>query len=303
MRIAVPIAAFHPGTTGDYVISALRELGHQAQYIPLSELSVAVKDPAFNLVFCVDSGAPLNFVQLVESGLSLKRVSMWFIDYRHNKKRVERVPNDFENAKCLHDNGGWIFQSQVEDFEDCKAQGLTRSSWLPLAADPAVWSDRPETEKRYALGFVGAVRDPVRKQVLESLLRDPDILFAMPAQKGLWREMGASLLRQSRAGFNVNSFWGEPCAYDVNMRIFETLSCGIPLITNDIPALPNVFGTDCPFIRVYKDSAELLTVVKAALADDDFLATGQLARAWIVDNATYVHRMKEALEVLDLKTQ
>jgi spore maturation protein CgeB len=98
-------------------------------------------------------------------------------------------------------------------------------------------------------------------------------------------------------GFNINTFFGEPYAYDINMRAFETLSCGVPLFTNDTPSLFRVFPPGTSFIRTYADLPDLLPSLLKALKDTAFMNSGAEARRWIVDNATYVHRMREVLKV------
>ncbi len=121
--------------------------------------------------------------------------------------------------------------------------------------------------------------------------------FAGPG--GAQMEAGAKILRQSKIGFNISSFFGDDIAYDVNMRFFETLSCGIPLITNEITGIDTVLNRDVnKFVRTYRSLAECVDVVLQSIHDEQFLATGVLARDYIINNATYIHRVKDALLTL-----
>jgi hypothetical protein len=79
------------------------------------------------------------------------------------------------------------------------------------------------------------------------------------------------------------------------MRAFETLSCSVPLFTNEVPALKKVFPENTAFIRTYTSLTDMMPRLLDALKDQKYLASGPEARQWILDNATYEHRLKEVL--------
>jgi len=299
MRIGIPIAQYHPGTTGEYAASAFKELGHEVEILSPAEFYDASHEKLFDLFFCVDSGEPLDLSDPRLNTKILEQTCFWFIDFRHNKDRESRNPNDFDIAKCLHEGGGWIFQSQFQDAEYCVEHKLTRVSWLPLAADPNVWSNEPAAPKQFHVGFAGNVWDPARKNALELLLNAPGLRFAFRGHGKAWKEDAASLLRSCVAGFNINSYFTELYAYDLNMRVFETLSCGTPIITNRVAALDRIFPPGAPYIRTYDSLDDILPTIADALRDPLFVNSGAAAREYILGNATYVHRMREALEILE----
>jgi len=296
MNIGIPVAQYHAGNTGEYVQRALAALGHSARVLTPTEFFAALRARAFDYFLCVDSsdGLPLDDPSI--AACPFERVGYWFIDFRHNKDRATRIPNDLENARLLERKGGWIFQSQIQDVRDCQALGLTRVSWLPLAADPQVWSDRPVAPKDFHIGFVGNVWDAQRKKALELLLGTQGLRVGFLGHGGAWKEDAAALLRRCMVGFNINSFFGEPFAYDVNMRFFETLSCGIPIFTNDVPSLTDVVPANAPFVRTFTTLETLLPGLLAAFKDPDYRSSGSAARQWILDHATYEHRMKDVLD-------
>lgn len=300
MEIAVAVGQFHRGNTSEYVQRALVKLGHTARIIEREEFYEALKGDRFALYFCVDSGETIDFAEQRIAGLSLERVCFWFIDYRHHKDGATRVPGDRANALELARRGGWVFQAQDEDVADCEACGIARVSWLPLAADPEVWSDTPSSAATFDLGFIGNVWDVGRAKALELLLNDPLLRLAFPGHGKAWKEDGAALLRRCRAGFNISSYFGSEHAFDINMRVFETLSCARPLITNWVPRLSRVFGDQPPFIRTFRSHEELLPTVRSALADGEFLNSGAAARRFILERATYEQRMVQVLEALAL---
>ena len=298
MKIGLPVAQFHGGNTSEYVQRAFQSLGQEAQILNPVEFAASLEAKSYDFFFCVDSGAPLNFLEGPLAKADLQRVAYWFIDFRHNRWRAERKPNDFETARVLQERGGLIFQAQLEDAEYCQSQGWQRVRWLPLAADPEIWSDQPAAPKEFHLGFVGNVWDSDRKQALELLLRLRGLRFGFPGAGQAWKEAGAALLRRCQAGFNINSFFGKAYSYDVNMRVFETLSCGVPLITNSVASLNKIIPSQSPFLYTYQSLAELPTVLQEALNKATFLNSGGAAREFILGHHTYRHRMAEVLQSL-----
>lgn len=295
MKIAVAVAGFHEGNTAEYVLRAFRRLGHSAELLDAPQLYGALRQANFDLYFCVDSGEPFDFAAAALPPAVFSRLAFWLIDYRHNKHRSARRPTDFETARLLNDNGAWIFQAQLEDAEDCRKSGIDRVSWLPIGADAEIWSDQPQEARAFDVAFIGSVWDQGRADAL-SLIAASGLKLGFFGHRALWKENAARVIRGSALGFNINSFFGEPYAYDVNMRFFETLSCGVPLVTNDIPVLAQLLPRPCPFVRTYRTLAEIVPTLRAALADRDFLASGPAARAWILQHGTYKLRMQSALD-------
>ncbi len=298
MNIGIPVARFHPGNPGEYAQRALVTLGHSATILNPTEFFQALpqkRAKKFDYFFCVDCSEALLLNHTSIAGCSLREVGFWFIDYRHNKNRRTRVPNDFANARILQERGGWVFQAQFEDVEDCLATGITSVSWLPLAADQHIWTPEPAAQKEFHIGFVGNVYDVQRKSAPQILLPPPGLRVGFAGQGGLWKEDAAAFLRKCMVGFNINSFFGRPEAFDVNMRAFETLSCGVPLFTNDVPSLRKVFPQDAPFIRTFTSLADMMPQLLEALKDQTFMSSGANARQWILDHATYEHRMRDVI--------
>jgi Glycosyl transferases group 1 len=293
VKIGIPVAEYHPGNTSDYVLRAFLNLGHEARILTPEEFYEAFNLKRYDFYFGVDSGRAFDLSRYAESDLS--RFGFWFIDFRHNYNRAERVPNDLTVAQAIHARGGKIFQAQCEDVDICSTHKLP-AQWLPLAADPEIWSAEPVSPKKYQLGFVGNLWDGERVRALKAL-HAAGIQIAFPGAGRLWKEEAAALLRMCTVGFNISSWYGSVVAYDLNMRFFETLSCGIPIITNEVPVLEKVFATLPDFVRTYASLEELPQVAAAALQDEKFLNSGAAAREWICCHATYVQRMREVLTI------
>jgi len=293
LRLGIPTAAYHPGSTAEYVMRAAWRLGMVADILDQTNFEATFIAGSYDYYLCVDSGVALSFSSDAFAGKDLSRVALWCIDFRHNKDCPTRVPTDREMVLTLHAQGGTVYQAQREDVDECRQMGLSRVHWLPLAADPEVWAPVADVEKRAHLGFVGNVWDESRKEVLELLLKMPNLRFLCGRPGAVWKEDAARLLSTCLCGFNVNTFFGSSLAFDANMRVFETLSCGVPLITNEVPSLALLFGIDAPFIRSYSSRSELPHVIAEALQDEAFLHSGPVAREWIIQHGTYVHRVSE----------
>lgn len=301
MKIGFPVAAYHPGNPADYLAAAARRAGHEAEILALPQFRKRYLEADYDLFIGVDSSQSFDLREEFPGSEDLSRLAFWSIDFRHNKSRRERVPNDWELVRLLSERGAAIFQAQTADAEECRNDGIERCWWVPLGADAEVWSDAPAEEKRFDLGFVGNVYEQSRARVLESLLKDERFRFAFggphQGKPGLWKEQAAKFLRMCRVGFNVNSFYGSEYDYDLNMRLFETLSCGIPLITNYVPSLAALFGGAPPFIRTYDSLESLHETVAQAMEDESFLQSGAQAREYVLQNATYDHRLQQMLEL------
>lgn len=304
MNISLPIAQYHPGNTGEYMAKAFLNLGHNATIIDCDTFYYEINNPdsiSSDLYFCVDSGQSIDFTKIKKT--SKCKIAMWFIDYRHNKNRQERAPCDQLNAISLLEKNGYIFQAQQEDVIDLSNQcnlkdNLERISWLPVAADPEVWCNKPTTSKVYDIGFIGNLWDQKRVEILRAL-NESGIKLGFKGHSAVWKESAAELLRECKIGFNVSSFYGTEVAFDLNMRFFETLSCGIPIITNSVPALSRINAQYLPFVRTYNSVSELLFKLHGWISDIDFINSGQKAREWVLNEHTYIHRAKQALLALE----
>jgi len=296
VKIAVPIAAFEPGTTGVYVANAFQQLGHQADILSQWQFYTAFRERMYDLYFCVDSGGPLNLLAPETFDGPWEKLAFWMIDYRRGKDL--KNPNDKATCELIGRNGGWIFQSQYEDFVSC-LEFTDRVSWLPLAADPDVWSDQPYEAKVHALGFVGNVWDETRQSVLNSFKNEYGARFIFRGHGVAYMEEGAKVLRSCHVGFNISSHYGSGVDYDVNMRVFETLSCGISLITNYVPSLEKLGLANIPFVKTYHSLNELSqNNYMTWCIDESFINAGKQAREWILEFGTYKLRMEQALSTL-----
>lgn len=167
------------------------------------------------------------------------------------------------------------------------------ASWLPLAADPDVF--RPAGGPlAYDVGFVGSVLPGLheaRQRLLVHLLeRFERVLVA----RGAFRDDAARELSSCCAVFNRSLH------EDVNMRVFEAMACGRPLVTDRLPAKCGLeeLAVDGEHLVLY-DDADLEVTLARLLADEgapDRL--GAAGRALVLGRHTYDHRARRILEAM-----
>lgn len=288
LNVVVPVAHFVSYNTARYVVPAFEALGHSARIINQAELYGDLE--GVDLIFGVDSGGALDFPQKHRP-----KCAMWFIDSRRNCSPDLRNPDDDLTAYRLYQAGGWVFQAQRLDRDRLLDQAIDRVTWLPLAADPEVWRPVGTAPKVHDVVFCGNVWDTTRANLLGEIRGRWDLEVAVGEPEGL-----AEHYSRGRLGFNISSFYGTDVAYDVNMRVFEVMACGIPLVTNALVDL-GMLGFQNGYTHMeYLDPAGALQAIEWILAWEQAKRDnmGQLARQIIKEGHTYRHRIQNALEVL-----
>jgi glycosyltransferase involved in cell wall biosynthesis len=165
------------------------------------------------------------------------------------------------------------------------------SSWLPLAADPVVFAPL-DAPRSFDVGFVGNVlpglHDARRVLLGRLVARFDRVLVA----RGAWREYVARELARCRFVFNRSLH------EDVNMRVFEAVACGRPLLTDRLAAkcgLAELF-TDGEHLILYDDGS-LEETVERWLCDE--AAAERIAaagREHVRTAHTYAHRARTILD-------
>lgn len=305
MRILIPVAAPISYNPAHYLAKNLREMGHEARVMDQQGFYTRLPSDA-DLFFGVDSGGPLNIPEEF-----LSKSVMWYIDYRrnYNTKLSGRVPPDEETALRLLNGGGLVFQAQLPDVQGLQnAPNLNESlkhnvHYLPLAAEPSVWASEALTgDPVYISAFVGNCYDTDRLGMLNGLATNG--LLYWPGIEGAIMEDGAKVYQNALVGVNIPSFWGTPECYDVNMRVFEVLSCGRPLITNrlmDLNLLEILDGEVCKTYTELWQIAELIEWFNSHR--DRAVEMGRAARALILRKHTYTHRAQQVLEIYNARTR
>jgi len=167
-----------------------------------------------------------------------------------------------EFQKYIASDFDYVFVAQKDYLEDFRK--VTKNVfWLPLAANPEIWS-YAQVPKYFDIGFVGST-DPrrggqiyKRAELLTMLRQRYSVIAATCNPKD-----AAKVYNLCKIGFN-RSMKG-----DLNMRVFEVMSCGTMLLTDRISnGLLDLFE-DRKHLVTYKNEEELDELVRYYLENDD----------------------------------
>lgn len=286
--------AEYPSTTAEFLSRAFRAKGHEIHVLALQKFRRAKPNIAFRylernapLISWIDARRWIKWRKL-KPDLFLWVESPRFVEVKVRKPfpcptacYVIDTHMRIDELKALARQYETVFVAQRDDALGFAADGLS-AHWLPLAADPEVHAPA-DVPVDFDVGFVGyieAARYRDRFQLLRALSQE----FKVNVVKAYGRAMAEAYCR-SRIGFN-RSLNG-----DVNMRVFEVMAMGLPLVTDRIGnGLADLFEEGKHFIG-YNDRDELLEQVRRLLADDALRAhIGRTAHEKVLAEHTYHHR-------------
>ncbi len=290
----------YPSTTGEFLARAFRSLGHQVHVLALQKLRRGKPNIAFRylernapLISWIDARRWMNWHK-VEPDLFLWVESPRFVEVKVRKPfpcptACYLIDTHMRSAelKALALQYDTVFVAQRDDARAFAAEGVN-AHWLPLGADPEIHAPA-EVPVEYDVGFVGyieAARYKERFQLLRGLSQE----FKVHVTRAYGREMAQAYCR-CKVGFN-KSLKG-----DVNMRVFEVMCMGLPLLTDRIGnGLTDLFVDGEHFVA-YDNAEELHRRLRELLADPALRTkVGAAARSKILRSHTYDHRASTILE-------
>jgi glycosyltransferase involved in cell wall biosynthesis len=294
MRI-LTLASMTPTTTANYLVRALREIGHEVR-VCSDVLGDAVDERVRGEVDVASLMKRLRFspdaVLFVEGGSmrllpvcmeGVDCVTAWYgIDTHMDYAKHLRLGRLFDVS----------FIAQRDYVERLRADGLTQVEWLPLGFAPELMPD-PMPERTIDIAHVGSSNisaNPERHRLM-SLLKErfPSNRFgpASPVEMG-------RLYASARLVFNRS------IANDVNMRFFEAAGAGAVLVTDPIVdnGADELFDDGRHYVT-YRSDAQLLGIVAELLANRARASSmGEAARELVLARHTYGHRAKQMLDVI-----
>jgi hypothetical protein len=134
-----------------------------------------------------------------------------------------------------------------------------------------------------------------RRRLLDALARQ----FSVLAREGAFGDALCDLSARGRLVFN------HAAVQELNMRVFETLAMGRPLLTNAESAVNGLLDLfeDGRHLLVYHSEQELLDKARRYLADEDARqAIANAGRAEVLAKHTYVHRVETLLDTVRAHT-
>ena len=180
-----------------------------------------------------------------------------------------------------------VYLAQLNDVEVFKQAGCKDVEWLPLAAEPDLWRPVPQV-KHYDVAFIGFLNCEKRMDYLERLFKAfPEFFYGVR-----FFDPANEIFNQSKLLFNIS------IKDDVNMRFFEAMSTGVPLLTNRIYNNGmETLATEGEHYIGYSNEDEMISQAKWILDNyEKAKQIGESAAAHIRSTATYEHRMKKVLE-------
>lgn len=164
-----------------------------------------------------------------------------------------------------------------------------KTEWVPLAADPTVHKNYDDEEIKYQIGLIGNGTYPERRKLLNKLATKYKVLTgeAKPGEE------------YSRKLNSCEIVFNRSMNADVNMRVFEALSCGRLLITDIIPTQDELFEEGVHYVG-YKNGTELMEKV------DYYLKNPEKASKIALEGQKHVHlnhnydiRLCQIIKILD----
>lgn len=182
----------------------------------------------------------------------------------------------------------FMFCAQKSGAERLRRDTGIEAAWVPIACDPERHKDLG-IERRLDIAFVGTEgKKNLRGELLKALARRYRKSFIGRADSRLMSNIYSS----AKIGFNysINN--------DINMRMFEVLSCGALLITNRVVhnGFEELFA-DEENVAVYGDMRDMFDKIDYFLEHDT--ERNRIARnghELAVSRYTYKDRLKTMLE-------
>lgn len=277
MKLALIFNKEREDTIGCYFESAARDLGVEFDHFWTSDGNIPA---GYALYLRIDHGD-----YKYDLPVDLRPSAFYVVDTHLIKpyRKIKEQAGHYDYVFCAQKNG----------LEKLKNDTGINAAWIPIACDPVKHRDL-RLKKRFDLAFVGTEgKKNLRGELLKQLaVRYPDS-FLGQADSALM----ANIYSSAKIGFNysINN--------DINMRMFEILSCGILLVTNSIKenGFEELF-CDAKNVVVYHDPDELFRKIDHYLLHyEEREKIAKAGQALAVGKHTYKDRLKRMLEICGWK--
>lgn len=283
-----------PYTTAAYFAKAFRALGHDVRSIgPGNETATARVPEAqryrlgpghyegewgdwdADAIIWIESGG--DWVPTIPQG-SVPIVG-YFIDSHSRLARHQAAAAWFSHR--------FVAQRQYAEALD--------ATWLPVACDPDVHTPTRTEPPEYDVAFVGntygsAPMYAERRRVLDMLAGRYRCNFA----SGVYFEDMANVYASAQVAFNIST------GGDLNMRVFEAMCSGRPLVTDMVEGLETIAPHMDPF-GTYGDDETMVECIDVLLEQPEVAdMMGWDARSELLNRHTYAHRAAQMLAAVGL---
>jgi hypothetical protein len=279
MKVALIFNKDRSDTTGIYFQKALEAASIEFDHYPLEGIEKLIDNPrAYDLYLRIDHGDYKFDLHKKFSPAAFLAIDT------HLKKPFKKICRAAKHYDFL-------FATQKEGAEFL-AKKLRRSVyWMPLACDPDIHK-KLDIEKLYDVGFVGSYGG-------KGSLREETLLYVKDKFKNSfignadYADM-SRIYSASKIGINFS------LNNDINMRIFEILSCGAMLLTSKVDdnGFEELF-TEGEHLITYNDKEDLAQKIDYYLGHED--KRKQIAQAGyelVIKNHTYKNRLDKMFEII-----
>lgn len=271
-----------PYTTANYLVSALRALGHDVRcFGPGHEGKPGRRADAF--IWIEAGGGAPDWLDAYDPR-DVPRAA-WFLD-SHSQPWHPEFAGRFDH----------VFVAQYMALERFDRP----VTWLPVACDPEIHTPPAGIEPEHDVVFVGHLySDHPLYERRRRLLRLLGERYNLGVYEGVYLQEMAAAMAKGRVIFNVST------QGDLNMRVFEGLCSGRPLVSDWVPeaAIDRLFEPWVDLL-VYANAAELRERIDWLLENPGpaqmMAAHG---RASVLARHTYRHRAQQMLQVMGLGGQ
>jgi len=243
IKIALIFNYERKDTTGSYFKRVLEKSDHVCDHYWTRDAATIKAD--YDLYIRIDHGD-----YKYDCPLYLRPQIFLAIDTHLKKpfKKIVRQARHYDFVMCVHKNS----------IRPLKRNGV-KAEWLPVACDPDIHK-RLNVPKKYDVGFVGTDgKKSPRKVLLDEIGKKYPNSFL---DKAPYTEM-SEIYSASKIGFNYS------IRDDINMRMFEIMSCGALLVTNRIKrsGFEEIFE-DGKHLITYRTPRELFKIIDYYLTHD-----------------------------------
>jgi spore maturation protein CgeB len=275
MRILVSYRGIpgRPGwATGDYVVAALRRLGHQVYpygNIYKSEVPIASCGPLTGPPPLVDLILWLECNDLDEQYIEILDLPCRRVIWEFDTSMHE------DYSRALWKNFDHVFVANPRYAVD-------GARYLPYAIDPDRFHPGPQIRD------VAIVGTPFKERV--EFARAIDV----PVVSDIYGDEYAAFIRSLRIHVHHHDSGGDGL---IVCRIWETLASGVCLLTQDTPSIRRHFGEE--HVALYHDVYDCRVRIAELLHDEDRRCRiREQGREEILAKHTWEVRVKELLEVI-----
>jgi glycosyltransferase involved in cell wall biosynthesis len=187
-----------------------------------------------------------------------------------------------------------VFVAQRQ-YVDC----IPGAEWLPVACDPEVHTPTVVGEPEYDVAFVGnTYGDAPAYRTRRHILHELENRYRCNFQEYVYFKDMANVYASARVALNIST------GGDLNMRVFEAMCAGRPLLTDDVPGLSELFRRPGAEVRTcipYSGQDDLFARLDSILASPQewcYRDIGVAGRAEVIAQHTYAHRAARMLEGL-----